>query len=215
MARIADEEISTRMIARIPTKHSCKAHAPPPINESFNPIKKDTMISKLIILAAAIAALPIAAHAGGCGSCGSHSSKSVAKKSDIVDTAVAAGQFKTLVAAVQAADLVDTLKGDGPYTVFAPTDEAFASLPDGTVESLLKPENKDKLVAILAYHVVPAKVMAKDVKPMEAPTVNGQTATIQIADGRVMIEGATVVATDIESSNGVIHVIDKVILPAS
>ncbi|WP_041745859.1 fasciclin domain-containing protein [Coraliomargarita akajimensis] len=173
------------------------------------------MISKLIILAAAIAALPIAAHAGGCGSCGSHSSKSVAKKSDIVDTAVAAGQFKTLVAAVQAADLVDTLKGDGPYTVFAPTDEAFASLPDGTVESLLKPENKDKLVAILAYHVVPAKVMAKDVKPMEAPTVNGQTATIQIADGRVMIEGATVVATDIESSNGVIHVIDKVILPAS
>lgn len=134
---------------------------------------------------------------------------------DIVDTAVAAGSFNTLVAAVQAAGLVDTLKGDGPFTVFAPTDEAFAALPEGTVESLLLPENKDQLVAILTYHVVPGKVMSTDlVDDMEAPTVNGETVTIDLDNG-VMVEAATVTSADIETSNGVIHVIDTVILPGS
>jgi uncharacterized surface protein with fasciclin (FAS1) repeats len=136
-----------------------------------------------------------------------------AQTKDIVDTAVAAGSFKTLVAAVQAAGLVETLKGPGPFTVFAPTDEAFAKLPAGTVESLLKPENKEKLVAILTYHVVPGKVMAADVKPMEVKTVNGEEATIAVADGKVTIDKANVVKTDIVTSNGVIHVIDAVIMP--
>lgn len=133
---------------------------------------------------------------------------------DIVDTAVGAGSFKTLVAAVQAAGLVDTLKGAGPFTVFAPTDEAFAKLPAGTVESLLKPENKAKLVAILTYHVVPGKVTAADVvKLTEAKTVQGSSAKIAVKDGKVMVDGANVVKTDILTSNGVIHVIDAVIMP--
>jgi uncharacterized surface protein with fasciclin (FAS1) repeats len=137
-----------------------------------------------------------------------------ADRKDIVDTAVGAGSFKTLVAAVQAAGLVETLKGKGPFTVFAPTDEAFAKLPAGTVESLLKPENKEKLVAVLTYHVVPGKVMAADVvKLTEAPTVQGSKAKVKVADGTVMIDNAKVVKTDIETSNGVIHVIDAVILP--
>ena len=137
-----------------------------------------------------------------------------ADRKDIVDTAVGAGSFKTLVAAVQAAGLVETLKGKGPFTVFAPTDEAFAKLPAGTVESLLKPENKEKLVAVLTYHVVPGKVMAADVvKLTEAPTVQGSKAKVKVADGMVMIDNAKVVKTDIETSNGVIHVIDAVILP--
>ena len=140
---------------------------------------------------------------------------SYTKEANIVETAVAAGSFNTLVAAVKAAGLVEVLSGDGPFTVFAPTDEAFAALPEGTVESLLLPENKDQLVAILTYHVVPAKVEAKDVKAGEAPTVNGQTATIAITDGVVTIEDAKVTATDVAASNGVIHVIDKVILPKS
>jgi uncharacterized surface protein with fasciclin (FAS1) repeats len=135
-------------------------------------------------------------------------------QSDIVDTAVGAGSFGTLVAAVKAAGLVDTLKGDGPFTVFAPTDEAFAKLPAGTVESLLKPENKDKLVAILTYHVVPGKVMSTDVvKLSSAKTVQGSTIDIAVADGKVKIDGATVVKADIGCSNGVVHVIDSVILP--
>lgn len=136
------------------------------------------------------------------------------EKKDIVDTAVSAGQFKTLVAAVKAAGLVETLKGDGPFTVFAPTDEAFAALPDGTVETLLKPENKKKLVAILTYHVVPGKVMAKDaMKLKEAKTVEGSTIDIEVKDGNVMIDEAKVIKADIETSNGVVHVIDKVIMP--
>ena len=134
-------------------------------------------------------------------------------KKDIVDTAVAAGSFKTLVAAVKAAGLVDTLKGKGPFTVFAPTDEAFAKLPAGTVEELLKPENKKKLTDILTYHVVAGKVMSADVKTMEAKTVQGSSAAIMVADGKVTIDKANVVKTDIEASNGVIHVIDTVILP--
>jgi uncharacterized surface protein with fasciclin (FAS1) repeats len=132
---------------------------------------------------------------------------------DIVDTAVGAKQFSTLVAAVKAAGLVETLKGDGPFTVFAPTDAAFEKLPAGTVESLLKPENKDKLVSILTYHVVPGKVMAKDVVGLsKAKTVQGKSISITVGDG-VSVDKAKVVKTDIECSNGVIHVIDSVILP--
>lgn len=134
---------------------------------------------------------------------------------NIVVTAVNAGSFKTLVAAVQAAGLADVLQGDGPFTVFAPTDEAFAKLPAGTVESLLKPENKDQLVAILTYHVLAGKVVAADVKTMKAKTVNGQNVSIVVNDGHVTVDKAKVVKTDVLSSNGVIHVIDQVILPAS
>jgi len=133
---------------------------------------------------------------------------------DIVDTAVAAGQFETLAAALGAAGLVDTLKGDGPFTVFAPTDEAFAKLPAGTVENLLKPENKDQLTAILTYHVVPGNVMAADVvKLSEAETVNGKKVNIKTEGDTVMINDAKVVSADVAASNGVIHVIDAVILP--
>ncbi len=137
------------------------------------------------------------------------------KKQDIVDTAVAAGTFNTLVAAVKAADLVDTLKGDGPFTVFAPTDEAFAKLPAGTLENLLKPENKDQLAAILTYHVVSGKVKAKDVVKLDnATTVQGSDVDIMVKDGAVVLNGnSNVVKTDIKTSNGVIHVIDTVILP--
>ena len=134
------------------------------------------------------------------------------KKADIVDTAVGAGSFKTLVAAVKAAGLAETLKSPGPFTVFAPTDEAFAKLPPGTVEALLK--DKAKLTAILTYHVVPGSVKAADVvKLKEAKTVQGGSVTIQVKDGGVTIDGAKVVKTDIECANGVIHVIDTVILP--
>lgn len=135
-------------------------------------------------------------------------------KADIVDTAVSAGSFKTLVAAVQAAGLVDTLKGPGPFTVFAPTDEAFGKLPAGTVENLLKPENKAKLAAILTYHVVSGNVTADQVVKMNAATtVNGQSLKIHVKNGAVMVNNANVVKTDIATSNGVIHVIDTVVLP--
>lgn len=136
-----------------------------------------------------------------------------AAQDDIVDTAIAAGNFQTLVTAVQAAGLVETLKGAGPFTVFAPTDEAFAALPAGTLEALL--QDKEQLTAILTYHVVPGKVMAADVVGLStATTVNGESVDIMVDNGTVMVDGATVVATDIETSNGVIHVIDKVILPS-
>lgn len=136
------------------------------------------------------------------------------EKKDIVDTAVSAGSFKTLVAAVQAADLVDTLKGEGPFTVFAPTDEAFAKLPEGTLEDLLKPENKEKLVAILTYHVVAGKVTSDQVVGIkEAQTVNGKSLAVDVKDGKVMVDNATVVGTDVMASNGVIHVIDTVVIP--
>lgn len=132
---------------------------------------------------------------------------------DIVDTAVDAGSFTTLVAAVQAAGLVETLKGEGPFTVFAPTDEAFADLPEGTVETLLKPENKDQLAAILTYHVVPGKVMSSDLSnDMMVTTVNGSDVKIT-TEGGVTVNGSNVTTADITSSNGVIHVIDAVILP--
>ena len=137
-----------------------------------------------------------------------------AQDMDIVDTAVAADGFETLVAAVQAAGLVETLKGDGPFTVFAPTDEAFAALPEGTVETLLMPENRDQLVAILTYHVVPAAVPSSELagETVSATTVNGARLTIDGRDG-VMVNDATVVTPDIAASNGIIHVVDSVILP--
>ena len=159
-------------------------------------------LTKLMMTAAAVMALTLGALTAR------------AAEKDIVDTAVAAGQFKTLASAIQAAGLVDTLKGDGPFTVFAPTDEAFAKLPAGTVEDLLKPENKDQLVDILTYHVVPGKVEAADVVKMdEAKTVNGKMVDIKIKDGTAMVNDAKVTKTDIAASNGVIHVIDTVIVP--
>lgn len=138
-----------------------------------------------------------------------------ANASNLVQTAVDAGQFKTLVAAVQAAGLGVALSGPGPFTVFAPTDEAFAKLPAGTVEDLLKPENREKLVAILTYHVIPGKVMAGDVagKKLNVATLQGDDLAVDAMSGGVMINGATVTAADIEASNGVIHIVDQVILP--
>lgn len=137
-----------------------------------------------------------------------------AKAADIVDTAVSAGQFETLVTAVKAAGLVDTLKGEGPFTVFAPTDDAFAKLPAGTVENLLKPENKEQLVAILTYHVVPGKIMSGDIagKTAMVETVQGGKLSVDATDS-VTVDKAKVISADIETSNGVIHVIDTVVLP--
>lgn len=166
-------------------------------------MKKSIMLATTLAFAGFAATNAIADH---------HSGAETAK-ADIVDIAAGADDFSTLVAAVKAAGLVDTLKGDGPFTVFAPTNAAFAALPEGTVENLLKPENKEQLVAVLTYHVVAGKVMAADVKAGEVPTVQGSKATIKVEDGKVMIDNATVVKTDIVASNGVIHVIDAVILP--
>lgn len=145
---------------------------------------------------------------------GSTQTRAAGADKDIVDTAVAAGSFQTLAKALQAAGLIETLKGTGPFTVFAPTDEAFAKLPAGTVENLLKPENREKLKAVLTYHVVPGKVMAAQVTKMDsAKTVNGQQVRIKTSGGSVMVDEAKVVKADIAASNGVIHVIDSVILP--
>lgn len=146
-------------------------------------------------------------------------STSAAEALTIPEVAAAAGDFQTLLAAVDAADLGETLSGEGPFTVFAPTDDAFAALPEGTVESLLEPENKDQLAAILTYHVVAGKIMAADVESGEVMTVNGESFTIEAsADGVTITDGqgntANVTATDIEAANGVIHVIDAVLLPA-
>jgi len=137
-----------------------------------------------------------------------------AQAADIVDTAASAGQFETLVAAVQAAGLVETLKGEGPFTVFAPTDEAFAKLPEGTVENLLKPENKDQLVEILTYHVVPGELTASQLSDgQQLKTVQGDSLEVKIDGEEVTINGATVVTPDVEASNGVVHVIDEVLTP--
>jgi uncharacterized surface protein with fasciclin (FAS1) repeats len=160
-------------------------------------------MKKLILIATAFAAtlnLPI-------------NSVSAVEAKTIVGVAAGAGQFNTLVAAVKAAGLVDTLNGAGPFTVFAPTDEAFAKLPAGAVETLLKPENKEKLVAILTYHVLAGKVMAADVKTSSPKTVNGKDASIKVDGGKVTVGAANVVKTDIAASNGVIHVIDTVLIP--
>ncbi len=162
----------------------------------------------------AIATLMLVGFTASISSLAAGKTGSMSGEMDIVDTAVAAGNFSTLAAALDAADLIPTLKGDGPFTVFAPTDEAFAKLPAGTVESLLKPENRDQLVAILTYHVVSGKVMAKDVvKLSEATTVNGSDISIMVKDGKVRINDATVIAADVATSNGVIHIVDTVILP--
>jgi transforming growth factor-beta-induced protein len=161
-------------------------------------------ILKSAVAAAAVAVMALAA------------TTARAQEKDIVDTAVAAGSFKTLAAALTAGDLIQTLKGKGPFTVFAPTDEAFAKLPSATLADLLKPENKAKLQAILTYHVVAGKVMAGQVTKLKAAkTVNGQSVAISVMDGGVMIDNAHVVKTDIAASNGVIHVIDTVLLPAA
>lgn len=134
---------------------------------------------------------------------------------NIVETAVANGSFKTLVAAVTAAELVDTLSGEGPFTVFAPVDDAFAELPEGTVDSLVKPENKDQLIGILTYHVIAGKVLSTDLTDgMKATTVNGQVVTIHLKDGKVFVNDAEVVIADVETSNGVVHAINKVIMPS-
>ncbi len=169
---------------------------------------KALSLSKMFLAFAVVLGLGFGAAAVNAGGHGN--------KKDIVDTAIGAGQFNTLVAAVQAAGLVDTLKGDGPFTVFAPTDAAFAKLPEGTVENLLKPENKDQLVAVLTYHVLPGKVMSGDIagKKLDAETVQGSTVSIDAMSG-VMVDNATVVQADIAAKNGVIHVIDTVILPNS
>ena len=167
------------------------------------------MKSKMVLFTSAVIAV-VAVVAG--------SAVRAQEPKDIVDTAVAAGSFKTLAAALQAAGLVETLKGKGPFTVFAPTDAAFAKLPKGTVEDLLKPENKAKLAAILTYHVVPGTVMAAQVLTMngkEAKTVNGQAVKITVAGNAVTVGAAKVVKTDIKATNGVIHVIDSVMLPSA
>lgn len=150
------------------------------------------------------------------GHAANHEGGEAMAKPTIVEIAAGNPDFSTLVAALKAAALVDALSGDGPFTVFAPTNEAFAQLPAGTVDMLLLPENKEKLTAILTYHVVPGKVMAADVVTLsEATSLEGDTIAISVADGGVMVDGANVVATDIEASNGVIHVIDAVIMPGS
>ena len=161
------------------------------------------MPNPIRLAAAALVAAPLALGA------------SVAYAKDIVDTAASAGNFSTLVAAIEAAGLEETLKGPGPFTVFAPTDEAFAKLPAGTVETLLKPENKDKLVQVLTYHVVPGKVMSDEVagKTTEAKTVEGSTLEVDAREGGVMVDEARVVQADIAADNGVIHVIDTVVMP--
>lgn len=162
-------------------------------------------LAAIAVAAAGLLAVPASAM--------DHGGKSQATK-DIVDTAVAAGSFGTLAAALKAAGLVDTLKGKGPFTVFAPTDAAFAKLPPGTLDNLLKPENKAQLTGILTYHVVPGAVKAADVvKLTEAKTVQGQSLRIAVKDGKVKVDGANVTATDVAASNGVIHVIDSVLLP--
>jgi transforming growth factor-beta-induced protein len=161
---------------------------------------------KNMMIAAIVAAMAITGTAA--------TMSAAAADKDIVDTAVAAGSFNTLAKALQAADLVGTLKGTGPFTVFAPTDAAFAKLPAGTLEALLKPENKTKLQRILKSHVIAGKVMAADaVKASSAKAVSGDTLTIASRDGGVTVDGAKVVKTDIATTNGVIHVIDSVILP--
>jgi uncharacterized surface protein with fasciclin (FAS1) repeats len=167
-------------------------------------MKRKRNISIYTALAAALLLMATDIFAGGYGK----------KQADIVDTAVSAGSFNTLAAALEAGGLVDTLKADGPFTVFAPTDEAFAKLPDGTVEMLLQPENKDKLVEILTYHVVAGKVTAAEVVTLKkATTANGSDLAIRVVDDTVFVNDSRVVATDIGASNGVIHVVDAVILP--
>ncbi|MEQ9454458.1 MAG: fasciclin domain-containing protein [Phycisphaeraceae bacterium] len=182
-------------------------------------------LSRMFVATFAVMAFAGGATAYACSDCGcstktEDAGKSMTAKSDIVATAISAGKFETLVAAVKAAGLVEVLQSEGPFTVLAPTDEAFAKLPKGTVETLLKPENKDQLVAILTYHVIPAKVKATDALDAEvAKTVQGQSVSFDLEsrDGKLVatVNGADILYTDISTSNGVIHVIDEVLLPAA
>jgi uncharacterized surface protein with fasciclin (FAS1) repeats len=174
-------------------------------------------MNRILIVAALAAAVTLtpSVFAGECSHSKQASAATCAASKDIVAVAVGAENFTTLVAAVKAAGLVATLQGAGPFTVFAPTDEAFAKLPKGTVENLLKPENKEKLVAILTYHVVAGKVMVTDVKTMKAKTVQGQSVNLVVSAGGVTVDNANVIKTDLLANNGVIHVIDTVILPKS
>ncbi|MGO4221098.1 fasciclin domain-containing protein [Lysobacter sp. TAF61] len=179
---------------------------------SFRPLPIRLRVLAIALVLAVSTPAVFAAPAGGNGA--AKSSAPAHAPVDIVDTAIGAGQFKTLAAALEAAGLVDTLKGAGPFTVFAPTDAAFAALPKGTVESLLKPENHDKLVAILTYHVVPGRVTASQVAGMDAATtVQGGELAIRASGGAVTVNGARVLSADVAASNGVIHVIDKVLIP--
>jgi uncharacterized surface protein with fasciclin (FAS1) repeats len=173
---------------------------------------KTNRILTVAVLAAAVTLTPTL-FAGECSASKDTVAATCTASKDLVAVAAGADNFKTLVAAVKAAGLVETLQGKGPFTVFAPTDEAFAKLPAGTVEDLLKPENKAKLVAILSYHVVPGKVLAADVKTSEAKTVQGQSVKLVVSDTGVTVDGAKVVKTDVMAENGVIHVIDTVIVP--
>jgi transforming growth factor-beta-induced protein len=173
---------------------------------------KTIRILSVAAIAAAVTITPSLFAGESCSSKNASASASTANN-DIVAVASSAGSFNTLIAAVKAAGLAQTLQGRGPFTVFAPTDEAFAKLPKGTVEDLLKPENREKLAAILTYHVVAGKVMATDVKTMEVATVNGKELDVKVADGVVTVSNAKVVKTDVAASNGVIHVIDTVLLP--
>ncbi|MBT8445713.1 MAG: fasciclin domain-containing protein [Gammaproteobacteria bacterium] len=171
-------------------------------------------MNTITIIKRGIAACILSVGVSATASAEHHGHGHSAPKQDIVGVAASNDDFSTLVAAVKAAGLVETLQGDGPFTVFAPTNEAFAKLPAGTVESLLKPENKDRLIAILTYHVVPGAVTAANVVKLDsAATVQGQNVSISASDAGVTVDKATVVATDIEASNGVIHVIDTVMLP--
>lgn len=172
-------------------------------------LKLTTFPKKLAVVSLTIASLFLITPASA-----GHHNKS--HKADIVDTAASSNNFSTLLAAVKAAGLVDTLKGNGPYTVFAPTNDAFAKLPNGTVENLLKPENRRTLVEILTYHVVPGKVLAKDVvKLNKAKTVQGDSIVINVVGNNVLVDNANVIKTDVTTSNGVIHVIDSVIMPGT
>ena len=171
--------------------------------------------NRILTVAAFAAALTLTPNlfAGECSASKPASAATCTAGKDLVAVAAGAENFKTLVAAVKAAGLVETLQGKGPFTVFAPNDAAFAKLPAGTVENLLKPENRDKLVAILTYHVVPGKVLAADVKTMEAKTVQGQSLKLAVSNAGVTVDNANVVKTDVMAENGVIHVIDTVIMP--
>lgn len=175
-------------------------------------MRADLRLPALALLAAAMA-FPLAAHYHG-GSKAAKPAASATQAATVVDIATGNPDFSTLVAALKAAGLVDTLKGAGPFTVFAPTNAAFAKLPPGTLDNLLKPENRAQLTAILTYHVVPGRVLAADAVQLDtATTVNGATADIVVSGGRVSIDGATITATDIKAGNGVVHVIDTVMLP--
>lgn len=171
--------------------------------------------NRILTVAALCAAVTLTPSllAGQCSASKSASTTTASADKDLVAVASGADNFKTLVAAVKAAGLVETLQGEGPFTVFAPTDAAFAKLPAGTVENLLKPENRDQLVAILTYHVVPSKVLAADVRTMKAKTVQGESVHLVVTDSGVMVDNAKVVKTDILADNGVIHVIDTVMIP--